>query len=322
MSLGSPIQHLALAPGSRPSAIAKRKAPEPSRLALITVVLALGTLILYLALHGWTYYVLGLEERPFSPLHAELRSSGPIGIRLGLLGVFMFGILFLYPLRKRWRWLATIGTTRRWLDFHVVMGITAPIIISFHSSFKFHGLAGLAYWIMVSVALSGFIGRYVYAQIPRGLNSAKITLEELRAQAGQLAEALEGQKMLTPQDLALLLRLPSADEIRRMSLLSMFRSMSGEDIARFLRVARLRRRFLTRSEILLTAGGVFASKHSDLEAVISAARRHAWLVAKMAFLHRTERIFHLWHVVHRPFSLSFVALVLVHVSVILLLGYY
>jgi len=29
-----------------------------------------------------------------------------------------------------------MGNSRHWLDFHVVLGTAAPIIIAFHSSFK------------------------------------------------------------------------------------------------------------------------------------------------------------------------------------------
>ena len=34
------------------------------------------------------------------------------------------------------------------------------------------GMAGVAFWIMTAVALSGVVGRYLYAQIPRSLNAA------------------------------------------------------------------------------------------------------------------------------------------------------
>ena len=42
----------------------------------------------------------------------------------------------------------------------------------------------------------------------------------------------------------------------------------------------------------------------------------------MLFLKRIEDVFHLWHVVHRPFSYSFAVLVVAHITVALLLGYY
>jgi hypothetical protein len=292
------------------------------RLRVSLVVLALAGLIAYLALHGWSYYRLSLEERPLNPLHAQLRSSGTIGVKLGMLGVGMFGVLFLYPLRKRWPWLSRIGSTRRWLDFHVVMGIAAPIVISFHASFKFQGLAGLAYWIMIAVALSGFVGRYVYAQIPRNIHSSKLTAGELEKQTAMLAEDLAAQHTFDPAEIAPLLQVPSAAEVRKLGLLHMFWMMGMKDLARPFRIARLRRRFLHGPETVATLGGIFASRNREVELIVANLRRQSWLLTKTAFLDRTERVFHLWHVVHRPFSLSFIALVIIHISVILFLGYY
>ena len=78
----------------------------------------------------------------------------------------MFFVIYLYPLRKRWGWLGSQGNSRHWLDFHVVLGTAAPLVIALHSSFKFGGIAGMAFWIMTAVTLSGFIGRYLYSQIP------------------------------------------------------------------------------------------------------------------------------------------------------------
>ena len=239
-----------------------------------------------------------------------------------MLGAAMFGVLFLYPLRKRWPWLARIGSTRRWLDFHVVMGITAPIIITFHASFKFQGLAGLAYWIMITVALSGFVGRYVYAQIPRSLNSAKLDSAELEKQKGALAASLAEQHTFDAADIEPLLRVPSATEVRKLGLLHMLWVMAIKDLSRPFKIARLRRRFLHPGERVATLGGLLASRHNEVESIVAKVRSQSWLVTKMAFLDRTEKVFHLWHVIHRPFSMSFVALVVIHVSVIVALGYY
>jgi len=56
--------------------------------------------VLVIAGYGYNYYTLGATERPFSPKHEILRPSGTIGIRLGMLGVLMFFLIYLYPLRK------------------------------------------------------------------------------------------------------------------------------------------------------------------------------------------------------------------------------
>ena len=301
------------------------KAAAPDRLHHIRLGLAWfvsATLIGALGVYGFSYYTLSLEDRPLSALHAALRPSGTIGLRLGMLGLGLFFILFLYPLRKRVKWLAGIGKTRHWLDFHVLAGISAPILITYHASFKFAGLAGIAYWIMIAVALSGFAGRYIYAQIPRSLNTAQLSLGELQNQSAELAAQIERQNIFRLDDLAPLLQVPSPAEVRAMPFAAVLWTMLKMDLRRPILVSRLRRRVLKGFERVTTLGGLFASRHEELEDIVSRVREQSWLRAKMVFLDRVQSIFHLWHVIHRPFSYSFVALVTVHIAVVLLLGYY
>lgn len=280
------------------------------------------TLIVTLGVYGFSYYILGLEDRPLSPLHSALRPSGAIGIRLGMLGFALYCVLFLYPIRKHVKWLAAIGKTRHWLDFHVLVGISAPILITYHASFKFAGLAGIAYWIMMAVAISGFAGRYIYAQIPRSLNTAQLSLGELQTQSAELAAQIERQDVFRLEDLEPLLRIPSPAEVRVMPLAAMLWAMLKMDLLRPFLVSRLRRRVLKGFERVTTLSGFLASRHQELEDIISRVREQSWLRAKMVFLDRVQRIFHLWHVIHRPFSYSFAALVTIHIAVVLLLGYY
>ena len=99
---------------------------------------------------------------PFQTSMNCLRPSGLIGINLGVLGTVLFCIIFLYALRKVIPWLGRIGTAKHWMDFHIICGVSAPIIIAFHASFKFNNIAGVAFWIMLAVAISGLAGRYLY----------------------------------------------------------------------------------------------------------------------------------------------------------------
>jgi len=84
----------------------------------ISVVLVIGG-------YGLNYYSLSAADRPFSAKHEMLRPSGPIGIKLGMLGVLMFFLIYLYPLRKKWGWLGRMGNSKHWLDFHIVLGTAA-----------------------------------------------------------------------------------------------------------------------------------------------------------------------------------------------------
>src|ERR1700739_4101852 len=156
---------------------------------LLSWLLALAV-VLVIAGYGLDYYTLSANNRPFSPKHDLLRPSGPIGIKLGMLGVFLFFLIYLYPLRKKWGWLGRQGNSRHWLDFHVVLGTTAPIIICFHSPLTIGGVAGMAFWSMLMVTLSGFVGRYLYSQIPRNLSAAELSKKELEEREESMRKQL------------------------------------------------------------------------------------------------------------------------------------
>ena len=290
--------------------------------AMVAFAITLAVfVVLAIVIYGFDYYWLSMAERPFSAKHSSLKPSGRIGISLGLLGLGLFLIIFLYPLRKRISWLAKIGSPKHWLDFHVIAGTTAPIIIAFHASFKFQGIAGMAFWIMVAVALSGIVGRYIYAQIPRTLSSAEISLRELEVMEASLSVEVSRKKIFKAEDLQPLLLIPTAEQVREMPALVAILSMAMIDLSRPFHVVRLRARALHGREKLTSFWGILPSRNYDLEAAIAAARRRSSLSKRVAFLAKTQQVFHLWHVVHRPFSYSFAVLAILHLIVVISLGY-
>ncbi len=276
--------------------------------------------IIALLVYGTDYYFLGSAERPFSPKHPVLRPNGLIGLWLGVLGTVMFFIIFLYPIRKRWEWLRSKGNTRHWLDFHVMLGLTAPFVIALHASFKFRGVAGMAFWIMSAVAVSGVIGRYLYAQIPRSLNAAEMSLQDVREEQSQLTHQLTAQRVLPPSALAPLFRLPAERNVAAQSMPIALVSMLFVDVMRFFHIARLRLRVLSFWACLATLGGLLTSRNEELERVIAVARTQAALAKRILFLSRSQQVFHLWHVVHKPFSYSFAVLATIHIVVVMLFG--
>src|ERR1700752_3337570 len=179
----------------RPAIIARDGGERGHRLRVFLAWMLALAVILVIAGYGFDYYKLGAAQRPFSPKHEALRPSGSMGINLGMFGVLMFFLIYLYPLRKKWGWRGRQGNSRHWLDFHIVLGATAPIIIAFHSSFKFGNIAGMAFWSMLVVTLSGFVGRYLYSQIPRNLNAAELSMREMRDIESALRQELAEQRL-------------------------------------------------------------------------------------------------------------------------------
>lgn len=291
------------------------------RLRVLVAWLLAIALIVVVAAYGWDYYLLSAADRPFSAKHAMLRPSGAIGLKLGFLGVAIFCGIFVYPIRKRIAWLARRGSAQHWLDYHVVLGVTAPIIIAFHSSFKFQGIAGMAFWIMLAVALSGIVGRYLYAQIPRHLNSAELTMKELEEKQAAMAQELAEQKLISQRHLFYVFRLPSARQVEKLPAVIALVWMMMMDMARPFHIARLRLRVLGFGGAITTLGGLLKTGNPELEHLVSIARERAALAKRVLFLARTQQVFHLWHVVHRPFSYSFVVLALIHIAVVVSLGF-
>ncbi len=280
----------------------------------IASVIAIGA-------YGFDYYTLSAADRPFSPKHALLRPSGAIGIKLGMLGVGLFMLIYLYYFRKSWKWLLSIGRTKHWLDFHIILGVTAPVIIAFHAAFKFRGIAGMAFWIMVSVALSGIVGRYLYSQIPRRLNAAELSWQELQEEQLALTHQMAAQKMFPAGALVAAFHIPDVEMVKHKSAVGALLWMFALDLARPLRVASLRRRILGFGGVMLSLGGLLPSNNHELESVVQTVKRQATLSKRMVFLSRTQQVFQLWHVVHRPFSYAFVVLALLHIITAMLLGY-
>src|SRR6266566_994716 len=90
------------------TAVLKRDATEKGhRIRLLLAWLLAAAVVLVIAGYGFNYYMLSASQRPFSPKHELLRPSGTIGIKLGMFGVFLFFLIYLYPLRnsprRRWK---------------------------------------------------------------------------------------------------------------------------------------------------------------------------------------------------------------------------
>ena len=287
---------------------------------LVAWIVSMGFVGIF-ASYGLDYYTLASKDRPFSPKHFLLRPSGPIGVNLGLFGVLMFFMIYLYPLRKRWGWLGRQGNSRHWLDFHVVLGTAAPLVIALHSSFKFGGIAGMAFWIMTAVTASGFIGRYLYAQIPRSLNAAELTIREIQDAEVQLRWNAEDKHEKIGTSLIDLFALPTPAQVASTPIFAALCWMIWLDLKRPFQVSWLRLRAAGFWLWLISLLGIFRTSKPELEHAIVTARRQAALSKRVLFLSRTKQVFTLWHVIHRPFSYSFAILAILHIVVVLGMGY-
>jgi hypothetical protein len=163
------------------------------------ILVVLGGLIGGLSLWGGLeYYVMPLQDRPFSPLHDLYAPTGLIGHGFGIVGTLMilFGVVS-YSLRKRVHFLARFGSLRNWLHFHIFLCLLGPFLVLLHTTFKFGGLVAISFWSMALVVASGVFGRWVYVWIPKTINGRFLAHEEVRERMWTLLDDVEYEGRLT-----------------------------------------------------------------------------------------------------------------------------
>lgn len=296
----------------RPSVGAAAPGSGGIRASRVLLVLFVALLVA-ITVFGLPYYLMPVSERVRSPLHPWLKPAGYIGQSAGLLAVAIFIFLWLYPIRKKARWLAWTGAVARWLDVHVLAALALPLLVAIHSAWRFEGLIGLGFWSMMVVWLSGIVGRYIYARIPRGTAGLELTLEEIGTRRQQLLEQIATRTGLDVQRIERALdtgREPS----RRPGIVGTLLRLVADDLARRRAARRFRR--------LCAESGPQRRKQDRqmLTWVLRLAKREMALTQQSRMLQATHAVFRWWHVLHRPVAIAALLAVLIHVTVVVALG--
>ena len=274
--------------------------------AILTGAAMLG----YLSWAG-SYYLLPLWERPDSPLHALLRPSGSVGHQFGWVGAGMIIIgVFIYSSRKRVPFLQRRGPMRTWLNVHIYLCLVGPLLVSFHTALKLHGVAVYSYWSMMIVASSGIFGRWLYQQFPRTTRDKEMSVEEMRTDQAEARRRLEAEFQLSPASLA------EADALAERSVRSIGQGALAlprlmiDDIARPFRLAALRRHLLSERRLPPT----------EAHALLGLLRRRVAAERRIAYWGTFRRFFTYWHVTHLIFFVSMFAMLVLHVASVLFFG--
>lgn len=279
----------------------------PFRAVFLTIGILVASSVV-----GGGYYFAPLEDRARSPWHPWLRPSGYIGQTAGIISLLIFVFLWLYPLRKKYRWLGFTGTMARWLDGHVGLALILPFLAAVHASWRFEGVIGLGYLSMIVVALSGIAGRYLYVHIPRSATGLELTAEEIAAERqGLMAEIAKATGLPVAQVEAVLRSDPTP--IEGAGILGTFKRMVTDDVARW-RAARALRRACE------STYGAIRPNRKTVRRVLQLAHKEMSLTQQARMLAATQRLFRYWHVAHRPFAITALVAVLVHVGVVVAMG--
>jgi hypothetical protein len=238
------------------------------------------------------------------------------GYWLGIVGASLMATLLLYPLRKRLRFMHGLGATRHWFRLHMVLGVLGPVLILYHCNFSLGSLNDtVALVCTILVAVSGLVGRYVYAKVHVDLDGHRASLEQLSARARITAADRTTQaaalvpelfERLTAYDAAVLA--PPHGTLATVLLplrLAVETRWAGQRLIGYAR-GQLRQQ-ARRSPV------VRAERKRLQRSVAAFVREHMRRVRRVAELGSYERLFSLWHVFHLPFFYMLVVAALIHV---------
>lgn len=263
------------------------------------------------AIYGIDYYTTSVEERFFNSNHDLLKPSGVLGHGFGIIGTLMMIIgVAVYMLRKRYRKLFNLGYLKHWLELHIFLCTVGPILVLYHTAFKFGGIVSVSFWSMVLVVLSGVVGRFIYLQIPRTIQGHELTIQELNAIKEKLAIRIRSVLSEDSSTLSEFEKVASIDRYKNFKL-STAVGFILRDYLNNKKVMRLFRRRLN----LLGFG-----KEERLE-LIKAAKSEIIIARRIALLRTSQKLFHLWHIVHLPFAIAMFVIMFIHVGVTITFGY-
>lgn len=264
----------------------------------------------YILFTHWDYYSMAYGLRPRHLNYKLLKPGGLLGHGLGIVGSGMMLLLLLYSLRKRTRLFGRHGAIGRWLDIHIFFGTIGPLLVVLHSTFKLNGIVSVSFWSMLLVAVSGFIGRYLYVQIPRTIRGQEISLKETAQKNNELIRHMHEAYGLEKNEVEKLKAAIALKNPGRSMWLIVF-SMLFADIMRPMRLIGIRRQLKRRLNIP-------ASKAKVLIRLIT---EKALMDRRINQWKKVHQLFHYWHVFHKPFAVIMYVIMFVHVGITVWLGY-
>ena len=280
----------------------------PLRNVLVLCALAAAGIATYIfvGLGGWDYYTTPAAVRGYTAAHQVLRPAGRVGHVFGVIGFVMMLVPVAYAVRKKVKRFRNAGSMQTWLDVHIFCGVIGPVFVTFHTSFKFGGLISVAYWSMVAVVSSGFIGRYLFNRLPKTLRSLEAEQADVDRRAArlghELADACVPDSLLHAIE-AFEERVVPHGEVSALALFAGDRALNRE-------AARFR-----------DAVDHIAEAPAVHDRVIAIGTERVLLRRRVAYLRRTKQLFDLWHVFHMPLVYIMFAIVVGHVVITLYMGY-
>ncbi|MCP3929141.1 MAG: hypothetical protein GY705_08585 [Bacteroidetes bacterium] len=279
------------------------------RIYLFTLAGIVIITAIFLFYKGYSYYSTSLEERFYHPDHNNFKPSGLYGHGLGIVGTFLIAIgVFLYIARKRYKFLSRFGRLKYWLEFHIFLCSLGPVMILFHTAFKFGGIVSVSFWSMVAVVVSGIVGRFIYIQIPRTIEGQELNLDEVRKMKRNVDEILRNSYKLDETSYASILDATIIQfQISEGHLLNKIINKYWEDKKKIKKIKKILRQNKLPS--------------TDVRQILKLIKNELSLNNRIERLQSMQQLFKYWHVAHLPFAIIMLVILIIHVGITLVFGY-
>lgn len=274
------------------------------------IVVTISTFVL-IAYDGYSYYNTPLEQRFFSPEHQSLRPSGTLGHGLGIIGsVFMITGVLIYMLRKRVKVLMRFGLLKHWLEFHIFLCTLGPILVLFHTAFKFGGIVSVSFWSMVIVFLSGIIGRFIYVRIPHTIEGKEMSMQQIHTLNEKLTVDLMTTYNLNSEIVGSMIEMSQIENKGRSSFFDLLLSIIPNFIEKRRKISSISKELKSNN-----------IDRSNRLRIIRIIKEKISISNKIHYLRLMQSLFKYWHIAHLPFALIMLIIMFIHVIVTVSMGY-
>ncbi len=164
---------------------------------------------------------------------------------------------------------------------------------------------------MTAVALSGFFGRYIYLQIPRNIQGHELSLNELQILDQKLSQLLKKKFGFTDRMVEQVEKLTASSHLKTKRTVAFIFALLMDDFTR----KRAIKKFRKANPVLNRLN------KRQVRAMILIARQKVILHHRIQVLNRVQQLFHYWHVIHKPFAIVMIVIMVVHIAVSVMFGY-
>jgi thioredoxin reductase len=272
-----------------------------ARALLVALCCALAVLAWVLWERG--YYGLPLHERALAPGHEWLRPAAGLGLLCGVAATALILVNLAYLLRRGEYLAVRFFSLQRWMTSHVVTGVLALLFALVHAGMApratvgGHALAALAVLVV-----TGAIGRYFYAFVPRAANGRELELEEVQARLAQLSGEWDKENRAFGERVR--------QRVQSLVLAGHWRGSLGQRLRALFTSQRDLRRALAE---LATTGREEGIAQVQLHETLQLARKAHRAALAAAHFEDLRALMGSWRYLHRWVALYMVLIVVLHI---------